>query len=419
MAQARHDIADGRLADAGGRRIGWADRSMPVLRTVRERFAVDRPFRGLTIGACLQVTAETAVLAWTLAAGGAKVALAASNPLATQDDTAAALVHHHDISVFARAGADSQTYQRHIEAVLEQRPAVVFDEGGDLVHALHTSRTDLVDTVRAGCEATETGVVRLRQMWREDALLFPVVALADTPTRRILDNRYGTGQSVLDGVMRGANVLLAGATVVIAGYGQCGTGLAERARGLGAQVVVTEVDPVRALDAALQGHRVLPMAAAAPVGDVFITATGSMHVVAADHFAAMKDGAILANAGHFDLEIDVRALEALAVERRPAIRPQADEYLLADGRRLLLLGEGRVVNLTVAEGNPAAAMDTSFAEQALTAAWLADPHTDLAPGVYDVPAPIDREVAALKLASMDLTIDTPTPDQEAYRKSWR
>ncbi|MDX6744598.1 adenosylhomocysteinase [Actinocorallia sp. A-T 12471] len=412
------DIADPGLAQAGVRRVDWADRAMPVLRAIRERFAVERPLDGLRIAACMHVTTETANLLRTLQAGGAEVAVAASNPLSTQDDTAAALAVSYGVSVFARSGVDMDTYYRHIHAALDLAPHLVVDDGCDLVNILHTERLDLLPGVLGGCEETTTGVLRLHQMAREDALRFPVVAVNDTATKRLFDNRYGTGQSTLDGVIRATNTLLAGKTVVIAGFGYCGRGLAERARGFGAHVVVTEIDPVKALDALLQGFRVETMDEAARHGDVFLTATGNRDVVNTAHFAVMKDGAILANSGHFDVEVDVRGLAGLAVDVQ-RVRPHADEYLLEDGRRLVLLCEGRLVNLAAAEGHPAAVMDMSFADQALTCAWLAATHEGLAPGVHQVPDHIDAEVARLKLASMAVDIDALTPDQADYLSSWR
>jgi adenosylhomocysteinase len=411
------DIADPGLAESGVRRIEWADRSMPVLRLIRERFSASRPLDGLKIAACMHVTTETANLIRTLQAGGAEVALAASNPLSTQDDTAAALVAEYGAAVFARQGVDRDGYYRHIHQALAIGPDLVLDDGCDLVNTVHTERLDLAAGVRGGCESTTTGVIRLHQMARENALRFPMVAVNDTDTKHMFDNRYGTGQSTLDGIVRATNTLLAGKTIVIAGFGYCGRGLAERARGMGGRVVVTEIDPVKALDAVLQGYRVQPMAQAAEDGDIFITVTGNTDVIGAEHFARMKDGAILANSGHFDVEIDVRALADLTVEIRREVRPQADEYVLADGRRLVLLAEGRLVNLAAAEGHPAAVMDMSFADQALTCEWLVG--QDLAPGVYDVPEAIDTEVARLKLDSMDIEIDALTPDQEAYLSSWR
>jgi adenosylhomocysteinase len=413
----KSDVTDPGLAESGVRRIEWADRSMPVLRRIRERFAADRPLDGMKVAACMHVTTETANLIRTLQTGGAEVALAASNPLSTQDDTAAALVEEYGAAVFARQGVDRDGYYRHIHQALSIGPDLVLDDGCDLVNTLHTERLDLAGGVRGGCEETTTGVIRLHQMAREDALRFPMVAVNDTDTKHMFDNRYGTGQSTLDGIIRATNTLLAGKTIVIAGFGYCGRGLAERARGMGGRVVVTEIDPVKALDAVLQGFRVQPMSQAAEDGDVFITVTGNTDVIRAEHFARMKDGAILANSGHFDVEVDVRALADLAVEVRHEVRPQADEYVLADGRRLVLLAEGRLVNLAAAEGHPAAVMDMSFADQALTCEWLVT--QDLAPGVYEVPEAIDTEVARLKLISMDIEIDALTPDQEVYLSSWR
>ena len=411
------DVADASLAYSGVKRIEWADRAMPVLRQIRERFVVERPLDGLKIAACMHVTTETANLIRTLQAGGAQVALAASNPLSTQDDTAAALAQEYGALVYARAGIDREGYYRHIQQALELEPDLVLDDGCDLVNILHTERIDLLSGIKAGCEETTTGVIRLHQMAREGALKFPVIAVNDTDTKHMFDNRYGTGQSTLDGIIRATNTLLAGKTIVIAGFGYCGRGLAERARGLGARVVITEIDPVKALDAVLQGYRVQTMEQAAEHGDVFITVTGNRDVIRAEHLARMKDGAILANSGHFDVEIDVRALADLAVDIKRGVRPQADEYVLADGRGLVLLAEGRLVNLAAAEGHPAAVMDMSFADQALTCEWIAG--QDLAPGVYDVPKAIDTEVARLKLASMDVEIDALTPTQEEYLSSWR
>jgi adenosylhomocysteinase len=413
----KSDVSDPGLAESGVRRIEWADRAMPVLRRIRDRFAAERPLDGLKVAACMHVTTETANLIRTLQAGGAEVALAASNPLSTQDDTAAALVSEYGAAVFARQGVDRDGYYRHIHEALSIGPDLVLDDGCDLVNTLHTERLDLAGSVRGGCEETTTGVIRLHQMAREGALRFPVVAVNDTDTKHMFDNRYGTGQSTLDGIVRATNTLLAGKTIVIVGFGYCGRGLAERARGMGGRVVVTEIDPVKALDAALQGFGVQPMSLAAEHGDIFITVTGNTDVIRAEHFAVMKDGAILANSGHFDVEIDVRALADLAVEVRREVRPQADEYVLSDGRRLVLLAEGRLVNLAAAEGHPAAVMDMSFADQALTCEWLVG--QDLAPGVYDVPEAIDTEVARLKLTSMDIAIDALTPDQEEYLSSWR
>ena len=414
----RGDIADPGLASTGLARIGWAERSMPVLRGIAARFAAEQPLAGLRIAACLHVTAETAVLVGALRAGGAQVFLAASNPLSTQDDIAAALQTSGAAVVYARAG-DLALYGEHIERALDAGPDLVVDDGGDLMEALHTQRPDLLGKVAGGCEATPAGVIRLHRMASEGTLAFPAVAADATGTRLMLDSTHGTGQSVIDGLLRATNILLAGRTVVVAGFGWCGRGIAQRARGLGAQVIVTEVDPVRALDAVMQGYRVLPMSEAAPLGEVFITATGSRDVIGAAHLAAMRDGAILANAGHFDVEIDVRALAGLAVSVLPEVRPHTDEYVLADGRRLLLLAEGRIVNLVAAEGNPASVMDVAFAGQALVLAWLARSHESLLPGVHPVPPEIDDEVARLALAATGTAIDELTPAQREYLSSWQ
>ncbi|WP_440098985.1 adenosylhomocysteinase [Streptosporangium sp. H16] len=409
---------DSALVAEGELRIGWAARSMPVLTALGERFAAERPFEGLRIAACLHVTAETAVLMGTLKAGGAEIALAASNPLSTQDDVAEAL-RDYGVVVHAQAGVTMDAYYRHIHQALDIVPDIVLDDGCDLVNILHTERTELLETVSGGCEETTTGIIRLRQMAAENALRFPVVAVNDTRTKRMFDNRYGTGQSTMDGIMRATNTLLAGKTVVVAGFGYCGRGVAERARGLGARVVVTEIDPVKALDASLQGYDVRSMAAAARTGDVFVTVTGNRDVIRGEHLAEMKDGAILANAGHFDVEIDVRALDDLAHAVHRGVRPNTDEYVLADGRRLLLLAEGRLVNLTAAEGHPAAVMDMSFSAQVLSVAWLVRERARLEPGVYDVPGEVDVEVARLKLAAAGIETDELTPDQKEYLHSWR
>ncbi|MFF5108717.1 adenosylhomocysteinase [Streptosporangium sp. NPDC000509] len=412
------DSAERALGAAGELRIGWAARAMPVLTALGERFAAERPFDGLRIAACLHVTAETAVLMGTLKAGGAEIALAASNPLSTQDDVAEAL-RDYGVVVHARAGVTMDAYYRHIHQALDIVPDIVLDDGCDLVNILHTERTELLETVSGGCEETTTGIIRLRRMAAEKALRFPVVAVNDTRTKRMFDNRYGTGQSTIDGIMRATNTLLAGKTVVVAGFGYCGRGVAERARGLGARVVVTEIDPVKALDALLQGYDVRSMAAAARAGDVFVTVTGNRDVIRGEHLAEMKDGAILANAGHFDVEIDVRALDDLAHAVHRGVRPNTDEYVLADGRRLLLLAEGRLVNLTAAEGHPAAVMDMSFSAQVLSVAWLVRERARLEPGVYDVPGEVDVEVARLKLAAAGIEMDDLTVDQEEYLHSWR
>jgi adenosylhomocysteinase len=395
---------------------------MPVMASLMRRFADRRPFGGLRVAACLHVTAETAMLVRLLRAGGADVALAASNPLSTQDDIAAALADRYGIAVFARAGVDRQAYYRHIERALAEGgegPDLVIDDGGDLVNTLHTRAAALLPKVRGGCESTTTGVIRLRRMAAEGALAFPVIAANDTAAKRLVEGTCGTGQSVIDGILRATNTLLAGKTVVVAGFGASGRGVAERAAGFGAQVIVTEIDPVRALDASLRGFRVLPMAQAAPLGEVFITVTGSVDVITAAHIAVMRDGAVLANAGHFDVEIDVRALEDLAVAVYQDVRPHVDAYDLGDGRTVLLLAEGRVVNLVAAEGHPPEVMDLAFGVEALALAWLAENAGHLAVGVHEVPADIDAEAARLVLTATGTSIDELTPAQRAYLASWR
>ena len=414
----KHDVTDLGLAAQGVKRIEWADRAMPVLRQIRERFAQERPFDGVRLAACMHVTTETANLMRALKAGGAEIALCASNPLSTQDDSAAALVQEYGVSVFARNAVDRDGYYAHINAALDLGPDFVFDDGCDLVNTLHGSRTDLVEGVKGGCEETTTGVIRLTQMANDGALRFPMVKVNDTDTKHMFDNRYGTGQSTLDAVFRATNTLLAGKTVVVAGYGFCGKGVSQRAAGMGAQVIITEIDPTKALDACMQGFRVMPMTEAAPLGDVFITVTGNRDVLTREHFAAMRDGAILGNSGHFDIEIDVRALEEMAERKNAKVRHQTDEYVMPDGRRLMLLAEGRLVNLGAAEGHPPQVMDMSFADQALTAEWLVDNAANLEPGVYDVPTEIDKDVARLKLASMGVSVDTLTPAQDEYLSSW-
>jgi adenosylhomocysteinase len=414
--------ADAELAESGARRISYSQRSMPLLEALAARFREQRPFDGMTVAACLHVTAETAVLARTLRAGGAQVALAASNPLSTQDDIAAALAASDGVAVFARAGVDRRAYYEHIALALgadgTPGPDLVIDDGGDLMNILHTERADVLDRVRGGCEGTTTGVLRLRRMAAEGALAFPVIAASDTPVKRLVDNTRGTGQSVIDGLLRASGIMLAGKTVVVAGFGACGTGIAECARGLGARVLVTEVDPVRALDAVLRGYRVLTLAEAAPIGEVFITATGTAEVITAEHMAMMRDGAILANAGHFDVEIDVRGLEALAAVVHPDVRPHMDMFELPDGRRLLLLAEGRVVNLVAADGHPPEVMDLAFGIEALALAWLAGNAEKLTPDVHPVPSDIDAEAARLVLAALGADIDSLTPAQRAYLASW-
>jgi adenosylhomocysteinase len=412
-----HDVKDLGLAAAGQLRIEWAELSMPVLRQVRERFRREQPLRGLRVGACLHVTTETAVLMLTLQAGGAQVALCASNPLSTQDDVAAALVREHSIPVFAQKGEDHERYYRHIEAVLASRPQVTMDDGADLISQLHGERRDLLPGVIGGTEETTTGVVRLRAMEKDGVLAFPIVAVNDADTKHLFDNRYGTGQSTIDGILRATNVLLAGRTVVVAGYGMCGRGLADRAHGMGARVIVTEVDPLRALEAVMDGHQVLPMAEAAAQADVLVTVTGNTSVVRTEHFARLKDGAILANSGHFNVELDLDALERASASRR-TIRPFVEEFAQKDGRRLYVLGEGRLINLAAAEGHPAAVMDMSFANQALSVEFLVREGSRLERRVHRVPAAIDRDIARLKLASMGVVIDELTPAQQQYLASW-
>ncbi len=413
----KSDIANAELASQGKKRIEWAERSMPVLAQIRDRFTLEQPFKGVRISACMHVTTETANLMRTLAAGGAELALCASNPLSTQDDTAAALVHEYGISVFAKNAIDRDGYYEHINAALDITPHFVFDDGCDLVNTLHTTRRELLPTILGGCEETTTGVIRLTQMSRDGALTFPMVAVNDTDTKHMFDNRYGTGQSTFDAVFRATNTLVAGKVVVVAGFGYCGRGVAERAKGLGAEVVITEIDPTKALDAMMHGYRVMTMHDAARIGDIFITVTGNRDVLRAEHFELMKDNAIMANSGHFDIEIDVAWLEKNA-RKNSKIRHQTDEYVMKDGRRLLLLAEGRLVNLGAAEGHPAAVMDLSFADQALTAEWLVHHAKNLKPGVHEVPTEIDKEVATLKLKSMGGAVDTLTPAQEQYLNSW-
>ena len=411
------DIADPSLAAAGASRIEWADRLMPVLRQIRERFEREKPLKGLRLGACLHVTTETANLVRALKAGGAEVSLCASNPLSTQDDVAAALVEIESTPTFAVNGEDDDIYYDHINAVLDGRPHVTMDDGADLVSTLHGNRSDVIDGVVGGTEETTTGVVRLRAMAAEGVLKYPIVAVNEADTKHFFDNRYGTGQSTLDGIVRATNILLAGRTVVVAGYGWCGRGLASRADGMGAQVVVTEIDPVRALEAVMDGYRVMPMLEAAGLGDIFVTVTGDMHVIDRRHFEVMKDGAILANSGHFDVEINLVGLAEMTVETSQP-RPFVEAHRLRDGRQIFLLAGGRLVNLAAAEGHPASVMDMSFANQALAAELIARNGASLDVGVHPVPRDIDHEVARLKLASMDIAIDTLTPEQQTYLSGW-
>ncbi len=411
------DVKDLALADAGKRKIEWAEQQMPVLRQIRKRFAKEQPLKGLRISACLHVTSETANLMITLRDAGADAVLCASNPLSTQDEVAASLNRDFNIPTYAIKGEDNDTYYSHLQAALDHRPQFTMDDGCDLVTMLLTKRTDLVPNVIAGTEETTTGVIRLRAMAKDGTLKYPVIAVNDAMTKHFFDNRYGTGQSTLDGVIRATNFLLAGSKVVIAGYGWCGRGCAMRAKGLGADVIVTEIDPVKGIEAVMDGFRVLPMAEAAKEGDVFITVTGNKSVIRREHFEAMKSGAIVCNSGHFNVEIEIPALEQMAANKREA-RPLVDEYVLRDGRKIYLLGEGRLVNLATAEGHPAAVMDMSFANQALSAEYLRQHHKELKPQVYVVPEHLDREIAKLKLESMGHKLDVLTPEQEKYLASW-
>jgi adenosylhomocysteinase len=412
-----YDVKDIKLAEGGRRRIDWAGREMPVLGLIRERFAKERPLQGLRVSACLHVTTETAHLMDTLHQGGAEVVLTASNPLSTQDDVAASLVTHFEIPVFAIKGENNVTYYQHINAALDHKPHMTMDDGADLVSTLHKDRRDLLKEVLGGTEETTTGVIRLRAMAADGALEFPVIAVNDAMTKHFFDNRYGTGQSTLDGIVRATNVLLAGKNFVIAGYGWCGRGLAMRARGLGASVIVTEVDPMPALEAVMDGFRVMPMEEAARIGDIFVTVTGDLNVIDKAHFEAMKDGAIVANSGHFNVEINIPALEAMSKEKR-LVRPFVEQYLLPDGRAINLLGEGRLINLAAAEGHPASVMDMSFANQALSLEYLAKNVASFEKKVYSVPDQIDREIARLKLDAMGVSIDTLTAEQVKYLNSW-
>ncbi len=411
------DVKDIALAEKGKARIEWADQEMRVLAQIRERFEKEKPLQGIRIGACLHVTTETANLMRTLVAGGAEVALCASNPLSTQDDAAAALCEYESIDVYAIKGEDNETYYRHITAVLDHHPHLTMDDGCDLVTMLHKERPDQLPEVVGGTEETTTGVIRLRAMAGEGVLAYPIVAVNDADTKHLFDNRFGTGQSTIDGIIRATNLLLAGRTVVICGYGQCGRGVASRARGMGARVVVTEVDPLRALEAVMEGNEAMPAREAARVGDIFVTVTGDKSVLTREHFELMKDGAVLATSGHFDAEIDKVALADMATNVR-RIREFVDEYQLEDGRRLNLLGEGRLVNLAAAEGHPAAVMDMSFANQALSVEWIVKAAKELEPRVYGVPESIDKEVARLKLAAMGVEIDRLTEEQAKYLASW-
>ena len=411
------EVKDLSLAPEGLLRIEWAAREMPVIDIIRRRFQKEKPLAGVRVSACLHVTTETANLALALVDGGAQLALCASNPLSTQDDVAAALVSEYNIPVFAIRGADTETYYRHIQAALAQRPQITLDDGADLVSTLHKEHRDLLPDVLAGTEETTTGVIRLQAMANDGALAYAIIAVNDADTKHLFDNRYGTGQSTIDGITRATNVLWAGKTVVVAGYGWCGRGVAMRAHGLGAQVVVAEVKPVRALEAAMDGFRVMPMTEAARIGDILITVTGDVNVISKEHFQVMKDGAILANSGHFNVELNIAALEDMAEAKRQ-VRTHVVEYRLKDGRRIFLLAEGRLINLSAAEGHPASVMDMSFANQALCAEHIARRPERLPPAVHGVPTDIDQEVARLKLRSMNIDIDELTAEQHKYLESW-
>ena len=436
-----HDIKDIQLAEGGRRRIEWAEREMPVLRSIRERFEKEKPLKGIRVSACLHVTSETANLMRTLQAGGADIVLTASNPLSTQDDVAAALVNVYEIPTFAIKGEDNVTYYKHIRAALEHKPQMTMDDGADLVSSLFfiamgrfdrlepslaawaqglsaAERQSLLDGVIGGTEETTTGVIRLKAMEQDKVLKFPVIAVNDAMTKHFFDNRYGTGQSTIDGIIRATNVLLAGKKFVVAGYGWCGRGLASRARGMGAQVIVTEVDPLKALEAVMDGYEVMPMLEAAKVGDIFCTVTGDLNVIDGHHFAVMKDGAIVSNSGHFNVEINIPALEKMSVGKPALVRPFVDQYTTKDGRKINILGEGRLINLASAEGHPSAVMDMSFANQALSAEFMAKNAAKLEKKVYSVPADIDAEIARLKLEAMGVQIDTLTEEQVKYLASW-
>jgi len=413
----KHDCKDLGLAPVGKDRILWADDRMPVLRSIRERFQKEKPLNGIRIGACLHVTTETANLMRTLHAGGAEVALCASNPLSTQDDVAASLVADFSIPVFAVHGEDHQTYYQHINAVLDIKPHITMDDGADLVSTLHSSRADVLPGVFGGSEETTTGVIRLRSMEKEGVLKYPIIAVNDAQTKHLFDNRYGTGQSTIDGILRASNILIAGSTFVIAGYGWCGKGLAKRAKGMGANVVILEVDPIKALEAVMDGFRVMTGHDAAEIGDIFVTLTGNIAVLRQEHFDKMKDGALVANSGHFNVEIDIEALEKIAVKKKQ-IRTDVDQYTLPNGKRINLLGEGRLINLAAAEGHPASVMDMSFANQALGAEYLVGHHGSLKKKVITIPERIDSEIARLKLNSMNYEIDVLTDQQVRYLASW-
>ena len=411
------DIKDRGLAEKGKLRIEWAAQSMPVLRSIKERFAKEKPLQGIRMAACLHVTTETAYLAQTLKAGGADLRVCASNPLSTQDDVAASLCVHDEIAVFAIKGEDKETYYRHIHSALAHNPQITMDDGADLVSVLHSERKELLDGVLGGTEETTTGVIRLRSMAEKGVLQYPIIAVNDADTKHLFDNRYGTGQSTVDGIIRATNRLLAGSSFVVSGYGWCGRGVAMRAAGMGAKVIITEIDPLRALEAVMDGYQVMPMQEAVKIADFFCTLTGDIHVLRGEHFTSMKDGAIVCNSGHFNVEIDLETLEKTAVSRR-MIREFVEEFTLPNGKRIYVLGEGRLINLAAAEGHPSSVMDMSFANQALASEYMVKNHTQLKKQVYGVPTDIDKEIARLKLDAMGIAIDTLTAEQEKYLNSW-
>ncbi len=411
------DIKDRELAEKGKLRIEWAAQSMPVLHSIKERFAKEKPLQGIRMAACLHVTTETAYLAQTLKAGGADLRICASNPLSTQDDVAASLCVHDGIAVFAIKGEDKETYYRHIHAGLAHKPQITMDDGADLVSVLHSERRELLGDVLGGTEETTTGVIRLRSMAEKGVLQYPIIAVNDADTKHLFDNRYGTGQSTVDGIIRATNRLIAGSSFVVSGYGWCGRGVAMRAAGMGAKVIITEIDPLRALEAVMDGYQVMPMQDAVKIADFFCTLTGDIHVLRGEHFSSMKDGAIVCNSGHFNVEIDLDALEKMAVSRR-IIREFVEEFTLPNGKRIYVLGEGRLINLAAAEGHPSSVMDMSFANQALSAEYMVQNHTQLKNQVYGVPKDIDKEIARLKLDAMGIVIDTLTAEQEKYLNSW-
>jgi adenosylhomocysteinase len=413
-----YDVKDIRLAPAGRKRVLWAAQDMPVLQRVRERFRKETPLRGMRFSACLHVTAETANLVQTLKAGGANVVLCASNPLSTQDDVAASLVQHDRVPVYAIKGEDNKTYYRHLRAALDHKPVITMDDGADLVSMLHMDYSHLASNLVASMEETTTGVIRLRALEKDGALKIPIIAVNDAATKHLFDNRYGTGQSTIDGIVRATDMLIAGKRIVVAGYGWCGKGVAARARGMGAKVIVTEVDPIRALEAAMDGFEVMTMKEAARIGDLFITLTGDMHVISGEHLKVMQDGAVICNSGHFDIEIDLKALTRLAKKVERNVRNFVDAYHLPGGKTIYLIGEGRLVNLAAAEGHPASVMDMSFATQALASEWAAKNRKQLKPQVYDVPNAVEDWVAKLKLVSMGIRIDQLTPEQKKYLSSW-